>query len=58
MILILTNNKSILKEEELNYLDTLVKLFKLAKNEKNLFLTIVKKYILLTLELKQLLYFY
>jgi hypothetical protein len=43
MILILSNNKTIVKSEELDCLDTLVKLFKLAKNDKNLFLTIVKK---------------
>jgi hypothetical protein len=43
MILILSNNKSIVKSEQLDCLDTLIKLFKLAKNDKNLFLVIVKK---------------
>jgi hypothetical protein len=43
MILVLQNNKSISKSDDIYCLSTLDKLFKLAKNERSLFESISKR---------------
>lgn len=43
MILILSNNKTIIKKEDVYCLETLGNLLKLARNDKNLFEPITKK---------------
>lgn len=45
MILILTNNKSLIKNEDVYCLETLGNLLKLARNDKTLFEPISKKYL-------------
>ncbi len=42
--MILQNNKNLVKSEEINCLDTLGNILRLAKNEKSLFDPIAKKY--------------
>jgi hypothetical protein len=43
LILILQNNKNLTKNDDLDCLNTLEKIFKLAKNEKSLFESISRK---------------
>ena len=43
LILILQNNKNLTKVDDLDCLNTLEKIFKLAKNEKSLFESISRK---------------
>lgn len=44
LILVLQNNKTVSKSEDVYCLTTLDKIFKLAKNDKTLFESISKKY--------------
>jgi hypothetical protein len=46
IILILENNKELIRKEDINCLETLASLLRLARNEKSLFDTISKKYLI------------
>jgi hypothetical protein len=54
LILILQNNKNISKADDLLCLDTLAKIFKLAKQEKSLFESISRKYFPIIIESRPL----